>query len=294
MQLKSLRLGAMGLAGAVLFAAALAAPHAAALPTPHAAAQISDDPAISSEREAGQEGCWYDAELILRSTEDRLTLAYWLGEAYEHRTCVRETVGAAFEDYRRSVDDANMGGPATVQDAFVRRALDLVSANARLRKFMLEIASTINSEAFRKDVEARIAWIEEIESGDPSALYETALDVRDGNGLPQHRDAAVTWLERAGDHGVPEALYAAARMELDDLGEGPAAVIGEDLLERAARRNVVEAQKEFGLRLVAQGAHWDYLYFNAYGWLLLAEANGEDVDDDLLSMVRKRLSEEEL
>ena len=46
MQLKALRLGAMSLAGAVLLAAAL--------PAPHAAAQAADDPAISSEREAEQ------------------------------------------------------------------------------------------------------------------------------------------------------------------------------------------------------------------------------------------------
>ena len=55
----------------------------------------------------------------------------------------------------------------------------------------------------REYLESQIAWIEEIESGDPRVMYETALRLRDGEGLPQHRRAALTWFERAGDQGVP-------------------------------------------------------------------------------------------
>ena len=49
------------------------------------------------------------------------------------------------------------------------------------------------SGAERAYLNSQIAWIEEIESGDPRIMYETALRLRDGDGLPQHRQAALTW-----------------------------------------------------------------------------------------------------
>lgn len=284
MQLKALHIAALTLVCAVLLALAL--------PAPHAAAQSAGEPAILTQREAGQEECGFAFTFLQSLLQDKLTMSLWLGDAYEDRKCLQEVADTAFARYEDSVNDARAVGPAAVQTAFERRALDLVSANARLREFMLKIARLVESSEFLDDIEARIAWIEEIEAGDPHELYETALDVRDGNGLPQHRDAAVTWLERAGDHGVPEALYAAARMELVDLGDDLESVAGENLLKRAARKNVVEAQKELGLRLVAKGAHWGYLHFSAYAWLLMAEANGAVVDDDALAEPSARLSEE--
>ncbi len=64
MQLKSLRLGAMVLAGAVLLAAAL--------PTSHAAAQAADDSAISAEQEAERSRIQHAIlDLISRIGEER-------------------------------------------------------------------------------------------------------------------------------------------------------------------------------------------------------------------------------
>ena len=225
MQLKSLRLGAMSLAGAVLLAAAL--------PAPHAAAQAADDPAISSEREAER----------LRIQRAILDLVPRAGEARERQ----------------------------------------VRSLRSRREF----------SAARDTLESRLAWIEGIESGDPRVMYEMALRLRDGDGLPQHSEAAVTWLERAGDHGVPEGLHAAARMLLDDPDLPGGRSMGRILLKRAARKNVAAAQEDLGIRLIGGRTSLGIPdYNNGYAWLLLAQANGADVDTGALAEARDHLSEE--
>ncbi len=218
MQLKALRLGAMGLAGAVLLAAAL--------PAPHAAAQAADDPAIASERET---------ELV----------------------------------------------------RIQRAVLDLVRHVGKDReREVRNLVSTYASRTSRDTLESQIAWIEEIESGDPRVMYETALRLRDGDGLPLHRDAAVTWLERAGDHGVPEGLFEASRMLLANPLREDDILRSDDFLRRAARKGVAEAQKVLGLQLASGGARpfrkdneREFEIYRARMWLLLASANGADVGD---------------
>ena len=224
MQLKSLRLGAIVLACAVLVAVAL--------PAPHTSAQAADDPSISSVNEAER----------FRIDDAILDLIWHIGEAREREV----------------------------------RAL----------------RSSRTSSATRAYLDTRIAWIEEIERGDPRVMYETALRLRDGNGLPQHRLAALTWLERAGDHGVPEGYYALARMRLDSPdGEGDL-LIGGMTLKRAAYMGVTAAQKDLGLREIA-GVPLDGSYYQGYAWLLLARANGVEVDDDVLANAGEHLTEEE-
>ena len=221
MQLKSLRITAMTLAGAVFFAAAL--------PVPHTSAQTTGDPAVSSEQEAAQ---------------------------------VR-------------ID---------------RAVLDLVILRTDRRTPV--IAAMLRDRQFAEQIIAQIAWIEEIESGDPRIMYETALRLRDGDGLPQHRDAAVTWLERAGDHGVPEGLFEASRMLLDDPDLLAGQSWGKILLSQAARKGVTAAQKELGMREIA-GAPRDGRYHRGYLWLLLARANGAQVNDAALAEASEHLSEED-
>ena len=220
MHLKALRLAAITLAWAVLLAAAL--------PPPDAAAQTTDNPAISSEREA---------ELL----------------------------------------------------RIERAVLDLVILRTDRRT--PRVASMLRDRQFASRLKAQIDWIEEIESGAPRIMYETALRLRDGDGLPQHRDAAVTWLERAGDHGVPEGLFEASRMLLDD----PDLLVGQSwgkiLLWQAARKGVVAAQKELGMREIA-GAPRNGRYHRGYLWLLLARANGAEVNDVALAEASEHLSEE--
>lgn len=223
MQLRTLRLGALSLACAALFAVAL--------PAPHAAAQAADDPAISSEREA---------------------------EQLRVQRAVLDLVGRRGVERDRNVRD--------------------------LRRY----ASGVS----REYLDSQIAWIEKIECGDPRVLYETALRLRDGDGLPQHLSAARTWFERAGDHGVPEGFYAAARMPLDEPNTFLHRIIVEDLLKRAARKGVVAAQKDLGMRLIAAGPQYG-AYHQGYHWLLLAHVNGADIDTGALAEASASLSAED-
>ncbi len=209
----------MAWAGAALLAAA-------ALPSPRAAAQTSDDPTISSEREAEQ----------LRIDNAVLDLVRHVGKASEREV----------------------------------RAL----------------RSAHTSRASREYLDSQIAWIEGIESGDLRVMYETALRLRDGDGLPKHRGAAVTWFERAGDHGVPEGLFEASRMLLANPSGMDDVFYSDFLLRRAARRGVAAAQKELGVQLASGGARpnrrgsgRDFELYLARMWLLLARANGADVGD---------------
>ncbi len=140
MQLNSFRLGAMALACAAFLAVAL--------PAPHTSAQTSDDPAVSSPSEGEAEECGLAFTLVQSLLQDKLTMSYWLGEAYKDRTCLQQVADIAFEKYEASANDARAAGPVAVQTAFERRALDLVSANARLREFMLEIALLDGSREF--------------------------------------------------------------------------------------------------------------------------------------------------
>ncbi len=224
MQLKSLRLGAMVLACAVLFAAAL--------PGTHTSAQATDDAAISSLSEVEQ-------LRIQRAVLDRL----W-----------------GIREFReREIRDLRSG---------------------------------YTSSAAREYLEAQIAWIDEIEQGDPRIMFETALRLRDGDGLPQHWRAALTWLERAGDHGVPEGDYAAARMLLDEPDDFLNRIIVDGLLKRAARKGVAAAQRDLGMRLIAADPHSGGSY-QGYHWLLLAQVNGADVDIDALTGAGASLSAEQ-
>ncbi len=224
MQLKSLRLGAMVLAGAVLLAAAV--------PVPHAAAQTSDDAAISSLSEAEQ-------LRIQRAVLDRL----W-----------------GIREFReREIGDLRSG---------------------------------YTSSAAREYLDSQIAWVEGIEQGDPRIMFETALRLRDGDGLPQHRRAALTWLERAGDLGVPEAHYAAVLILLDEPDNFLNRIMVKDLLKRAARKGVAAAQRDLGMRLIAADPHSGGSY-QGYHWLLLAQVNGADVDTGALTEASASLSAEE-
>ena len=170
-----------------------------------------------------------------------------------------------------------------------RSTLDIVILRTDRRKPV--IASMLSDKRFTRQLKAQIAWIEGIESGDPRIMYEMALRLRDGNGLPQHRDAAVTWLERAGDHGVPEGLFEASRMLLDDPDLLAGQLWGKILLWQAARKGVTAAQKELGMREIA-GAPRDGRYHRGYLWLLLARANGVEVNDAVLAEASEHLSEE--
>ncbi len=143
------------------------------------------------------------------------------------------------------------------------------------------------SGAAREYLDTQIAWIAGIECGDPRVLYETALRLRDGDGLPQHRPTARTWFERAGDNGVPEGYYGAARMEFEESDAPVNRIMGEYFLKSAAREGVAGAQRDLGMRLIEAGPKYGAAH-QGYHWLLLAQVNGADVDTGALAEASDR------
>ena len=107
-------------------------------------------------------------------------------------------------------------------------------------------------------------------------MFETALRVRDGSGLPQVREAAIAWLSEAGSRGVPEAYYELGRLYLDAPIDPFDESYGTFSLARAGRDGFVTAQVELGRRYAAgdQVQQWSKA---AYVWLLMARENGADV-----------------
>lgn len=143
----------------------------------------------------------------------------------------------------------------------------------------------------REEVDTLIALIEDVESGDPRVMYETALRLRNGEGFPRHWHAAITWLERAGDHGVLEAYRAAAHMLFDEP-DPIYKLKGESLLRRAARYGLAAAQKEVATRELARVGEIESYQIKPYAWLLLAEANGAEVGEAEFAAARDNLSKE--
>jgi TPR repeat protein len=138
---------------------------------------------------------------------------------------------------------------------------------------------------------AELEWVAEIEGGDPRTLFETALRVRDGRGLPKVRQAAITWLSVAGSRGVPAAYYELGLTHLDAPRRELEVKAGIGSLAMAGREGFVPAQVEMGRRYAAgdQVQQWDHA---AYVWLLMAAGNGADVAA-LLDEVGGRLSDED-
>ena len=245
-------------------------------------------------------------------TEAELELA----RSHKYGTCVETDAAKALAHYEgaaRSGDTSailrlafmHYDGRGATRDMrkarhwFKAAALDLVARTPRHDRRMERLKRTLRwsggglpFRAIPPELEAEIDWLSEIERGDPRILYETALRLRDGDGLPQHRDAAVTWLERAGYRGLPEGYYAAARMLLDEPDTSLNRWKGEDLLKLAARYGVAAAQKDLSLRELAGVEQIESYNNRPYAWLLLAEASGVDVSAAEFAAARDYLSEE--
>lgn len=182
---------------------------------------------------------------------------------------------------------------------FKAAALNLVSyapgysAKEKLKQLEYDLPRTdgYNRREPPPELVVEFQWVAAIEGGDPQTLFETALRVRDGRGLPQVRKAAEIWLDLAGESGVPEAYYELGLTRLDT----PIDPFGESggimSLARAGRDGFVPAQVELGRRYAAghQVQQWDHA---AYVWLLMAARNGADVAA-LLEEVGGRLSDED-
>lgn len=193
----------------------------------------------------------------------------------------------------QATDDSAISAERKAERFRIGRAiLDLIPRIGEEREREVSyLRRRFTSGLAREEVDTLIALIEDVENGDPRAMYETALRLRDGQGFPRHWRAGLTWLERAGDHGVLEAYVAAAHMMLDEPDPGYKWE-GESLLKRAARYGLAAAQKEVATRELARFGKNESYGNRPYAWLLLAEANGAEVSDAEFAAARDNLSKE--
>ena len=91
----------------------------------------------------------------------------------------------------QTTDDSAISSLSEAEELrFQRSILNLVRHVGKAREREVRILNSIYRSRVAPDIlDSRIAWIEEIERGDPRVMYETALRLRDGDGLPQHREA---------------------------------------------------------------------------------------------------------
>ncbi len=244
-------------------------------------------------------------------TEAELELA----ESYDNGTCVEADPLKALAHYEVAAKDGDTGAmlrlgfrhydglnaPRDLQNArfwFKAAALSLVAKSPRhsgrlviARGNLPRGSSGFRSRALPPEFAAEVDWLNEIEDGDPQIMYETALRVRDGDGLPQVRDAAVAWLRLAADRGVMAANYDLGLILLDAPRGFLDTADGIRALAESGGNGFVPALVELGRRYATGDGvrRWDSA---AYVWLLIAEDRGAEVAA-LLDEVGGRLSKQE-
>jgi len=82
----------------------------------------------------------------------------------------------------------------------------------------------------------------------PLDAYRLGLACRNGDGRPRDAAAAVRWLTRAAEGGVPEAMFTLSNMLAEGEGVTPDAVAARRWLEAAAQLDYPEALQALALR----------------------------------------------
>ncbi len=229
-----------------------------------------------------------------REAEDQGALLI-LGVMHETGECVPEDPAKAAELYREAVENDvklaqpllgymylnGLGVPRDVEQAeywFKRTALWLARLSEERR--LAWLAFILGDRGIPEELKREVTWIGAIEEGDAARQLEVALQLRDGDGLPQDRELAFRWARQAADKGLLEAQYELAQWHITgaygekDVWRG---VLG---LAKAAAAGHLEAQKDLGLRY-AEGRDVEQNNWKAYYWLLHARQGGADVAEAL-------------
>lgn len=232
-----------------------------------------------------------------------------LGDLYEGGRCAHLDLPPALELYRRLIA---MGIPLAqarlgylyLEGLGVRQ--DVVRAERLFKKAVLEVAGWDDAPEARRrvmasimgrhpvppELQAELDWVDRIEHGPTRLLYETALKLKDGIGLPKHAGAAEDWLRRAAiDRGYAPAYYALGMWQLARACDQEDRRIAFDHIARAATLGHPQAIKEMGLRL-AEGRGVRRYDFGAMVLLLRAARAGENVETTLRE-VTSRLNHHE-
>lgn len=216
----------------------------------------------------------------------------FLGDEYETgSSCVPKNPARAAELYRIAVDNGleeampllgymylnGLGVPRDVAQAqywFKRTVLWQVRSIEEIR--LSTIKSILGRRGVPEELKKELQWVREVEEGDAARQFELALQLRDGAGLPQDREAAFEWARQAADKGLVEVSYELAQWYISGAYGEKDAKRGLSWLEEAARADYVPAQRDLGLRL-ATGEEVKRNPIAAYVWLSRAQAGGADV-----------------
>ncbi len=150
--------------------------------------------------------------------------------------------------------------------------------------------SDASGDDLRRWRSAAVAWIARLEDGDPRALYETTLRLRDDQRFVPTGGAILGLFLRAGERGVPEGYFDAGQLFLSVSLTQFQKSIGFQYLVEAGRAGYGPAQAEIGIRF-AGGRGVRQSDFAAYTWLLIARDSGQSVGN-LIREVESRLSPE--
>ena len=144
----------------------------------------------------------------------------------------------------------------------------------------LLLATLFSPHRYPPQFDEALAWLDDLKQREGEAAYVESLSYRDGNSVPQDDALADKLLELAALRDYPQAAYELGLAKLEGSEEERDWPGGMVMLWRAAKGDLVIAQRELALRYrEAEGD--DLNRQRAFYWLLRARQNGDEVDDEL-------------
>lgn len=218
-----------------------------------------------------------------------------LGQAYDQGQCVQQDFASAFKMYRRAVERGfsvlglrlgylylnGLGTERNDEKArywFRSRAL----AHYYQQDEVLELLMALEffGDPIPEMMRQEIRRARQESKGSPEVLMRNYRDLLTGNGVFPSTAGAILWLFMASKRGHPEADYDLAKRYLSGDGVSKSEMSYEIHLREAARGNHAAAQKELGSYLLRSGRE-TFRIFDALVWLLRAQRNGEDVEEQV-------------
>ncbi len=234
-----------------------------------------------------------------------------LGDLHEIGPCAREDKRPAYEAHRKAVDGgycaayARMGylephltpGPIGLKLARRRyRAAALCLATTDLsdsKSLSLILRGLMFHREIPEDFRAALDWVRDIEQGSTEAKTDMALKLLRGSGeFPRLPETARLWLGNAARDGWAPAAFELGKALVDGT-------LGERKLLSGIRELILVANRGHREAMLTLGniyASIDYGRFDgmkAFVWYMRAKAAGAQVDEALISQLKKSLSTRE-
>ncbi len=136
-----------------------------------------------------------------------------------------------------------------------------------------------------------VYWVRDIEEGDPEQLYDSAIRVLNGNGLPKDCKVAYRWMTTAAISKLAEAQYEYGKWFIEGICVEKNVKEGLDWIFRAGEARHLEAQKFLGIWYASKTPSED-TNLKAYYWLHLARSSGAAVEE-AFKKVEARMTKKE-